>query len=314
MTLIGYHASHEQFAPSHLLRLAQMAEQAGFDCIHSSDHFQPWGIRQGESGFSFSWLGAALQATTLPVSVVCTPGYRYHPAIVAQAISTLAEMFPGRFHAELGSGEAINEMITATEWPPKEERNERLLQCARIIRNLLHGQAVSLQGEVKTPPIRLYTLPQQPPPVFCAAISEKTAAWAGTWADGLLTTADAVAVTKRKMEVFHEQAGVAKPVYIQLGFSYSRSKKEALEGAWEQWKTNMLPAEQLANLATPQQFEAATKHITVQDVAEKITIFTDIRALHEFVEGYKRLGVHRIFLHNINTQQEQFIEDYGQFI
>jgi probable non-F420 flavinoid oxidoreductase len=310
--MVGYHASHEQFSPSALLQYAKLAAEAGFECIHSSDHFQPWSELQGESGYSFSWLGAALQATRLPFSVVCTPGYRYNPVIVAQAIATLAEMFPGRFHAELGSGEAVNEVVTATGWPSKDKRNEKLLQCARLIRDLLLGKSVTLEGEVQTPPFKLYTLPKTPPPIFGAAISKETAAWVGAWADGLLTTADGPDVTREKIQAFYDKAGEAKPVYVQLAFSYSRSRQEALEGAWEQWKSNMVPREQLANLSSPQQFTAATKHITVQDVAEKMLIFTDMRELIELIAVYKSMGATRIFLHNINRQQEQFIEDYGR--
>src|SRR4051812_43540655 len=51
MFSIAYHASHEQFAPSALLKYVQLAEHAGFDAIHSSDHFHPWSLRQGQSGF-----------------------------------------------------------------------------------------------------------------------------------------------------------------------------------------------------------------------------------------------------------------------
>src|SRR5215203_5508963 len=80
MAIIGYHASHEQFTPSSLLRYAVLAGQAGFKALNSSDHFHPWSERQGQSGFSFAWLGAALQATALPCGVVCAPGQRYHPA------------------------------------------------------------------------------------------------------------------------------------------------------------------------------------------------------------------------------------------
>jgi coenzyme F420-dependent glucose-6-phosphate dehydrogenase len=312
MAMIGYHASHEQFSPSRLLRLVQQAEQAGFDCIHSSDHFQPWGFNQGESGFSFSWLGAALQATSIPFSVVCAPGQRYHPAIIAQAIATLAEMFPNRFHAELGSGEAINEMITGTEWPSKAKRNERLLKCAELIKSLLQGQTVSYQGPDYTAQARLYSLPNELPAIFCAAITDKTAAWAGAWADGLLTIADGPQAVKKRMNLFHETASTEKPVYVQLAFSYDRSKQEALDSAWQQWRTNMLPPEQLANLATPEQFEAATKHITKQDVAENINIFTNINELHQLIEEYNEIGVTRILLHNINLKQEQFIEDYSR--
>src|SRR5919202_3358811 len=134
MARIGYHASHEQFAPSELLRLVQCAEAAGFDCAMSSDHFRPWGPSQGQSGFAWAWLGAALQATSRPFGVISAPGYRYQPAILAQAAATLCEMFPGRLWLALGSGQRLNEDLTGTAWPNKEERNARLEECAGIMR------------------------------------------------------------------------------------------------------------------------------------------------------------------------------------
>src|SRR5689334_7629823 len=59
MTVIGFHCSHEQISPARLLRDVQHAEQAGFAAAMSSDHFTPWRARQGESGFAWSFLGAA---------------------------------------------------------------------------------------------------------------------------------------------------------------------------------------------------------------------------------------------------------------
>src|SRR3712207_1221955 len=148
MVRVGFHASHEQFAPSELLRLVRAAERAGFDCAMSSDHFRPWGAAQGQSGFAWSWLGAALEATRLPFGVVTAPGWRYHPAVLAQAGATLAEMYPGRFWMALGSGEAINEAITGLPWPEKAERNARLEECAAVMRALLAGETVTHRGRV----------------------------------------------------------------------------------------------------------------------------------------------------------------------
>src|ERR671911_1710541 len=108
MASVGIHASHEQIAPSALVTAMREAEAAGFERAWSSDHFSPWSARQGESGFAWSWLGAALATTGLPFRVVNAPGQRYHPAIVAQAIATLAEMFPERLWVCLGTGEASN--------------------------------------------------------------------------------------------------------------------------------------------------------------------------------------------------------------
>lgn len=311
MAITCYHASHEQFPPSELLQYASLAGESGFDAIHSSDHFHPWSERQGQSGFTFSWIAAAMQATTIPFSMVCAPGQRYHPAIVAQAIATLSEMFPGRINIELGSGEAVNEMITGTGWPSKKIRNERLLACATIIRRLLNGEEVSYDGHVKVQGARLYTLPAIQPLLLCAAISSETAAWAGTWADGLLTTAgNKTADIIKKMKAFRDNGGEGKPVYLQYAFSYSRDRAAAESGAFDQWRTNLLPANMMADLPTVKEFDAAGEKASMEEVLEAIPVFTNMKALKEKVHELSATGAERIILHNVNRLQLDFINDY----
>lgn len=313
MAAICYHASHEQFAPSHLVRLAGMAQHAGFHGIHSSDHFHPWSVRQGQSGFTFSWIAAAMQVTTLPFSMVCAPGQRYHPAVAAQAIATLAEMFPGRINIELGSGEAINEMITGQGWPSKEIRNERLLECATIIRRLLNGEKVSHAGHVIVHEAKLYTRPAHQPLLLCAALSRETSAWAGTWADGLLTTADKDSHTlMEKINAFRDNGGGSKPVYLQFAFSYARTRQQAIDGAYDQWRSNMLSPDKLADLHRVEQFDEAGEQVTKDDIIGAIPIITTMQALKERIASLEQTGAARIVLHNINRLQEEFIEDYRQ--
>lgn len=146
MTQFGYQASHEQYPPSTLLQYIQMAEQAGFQACLSSDHTHPWSRVQGNSGFAQSWLGAALQATHLTFGVVTVPGYRYHTAVLAQAVATLEEMFPGRFFLTMGSGEALNEHIIGKGWPVKPERNAILQESAEVMRRLWRGEEVTHTG------------------------------------------------------------------------------------------------------------------------------------------------------------------------
>ena len=311
--MICYHASHEQFSPSHLLNLAQAAERAGFDGIHSSDHFHPWSIRQGQSGFAFSWVAAALQATSIPFSMICVPGQRYHPAIVAQAIATLCEMFPGRINFEMGSGEAVNEIITGDKWPNKEVRNQRLDQSVWIIRKLLKGDEVTFNGHVRVWNARLYTRPSQQPLLLAAAISKETCGWAGQWADGLITTAESdIQSTSNKINAFQNNGGQGKPVYIQFGFSYARSEKDAVEGAWDQWRSNILPREKLASFHTLAEFDRAGSTTTREEVTKAIHILTTMKELKSYIEELKDLNPNRIILHNINRLQEEFIEDYAQ--
>src|SRR3954452_20775579 len=180
MSVIGFHASHEQVHPAALLDAVRHAEEVGFTAAMCSDHFAPWHPTQGQSGFAWSWLGAALATTTLPLGAVTAPGQRYHPAIVAQSIATLDAMFPGRFWVALGSGEAMNEHITGDRWSRKDVRDARLRECVEVIRALLAGEEGTHDGLVTVAPAPLWTPPQRapqppPPPVDPARTSAATA-------------------------------------------------------------------------------------------------------------------------------------------
>ena len=314
MTQLGYHASHEQFRPSELLRFAKLAEEAGFGAISSSDHFHPWSKRQGQSGYSFSWLGAAMQATSLPYSMVCAPGQRQHPAIVAQAIATLDELFPGRFDIALGSGEAINESITGEIWPDKASRNQRLLECVEIIRALLSGDTVSHHGLVRVERARLYTLPAEAPRLFCAAVSKETAAWAGEWADGLITVHRPHEELKEVINAFRENGGADKPVHLKVQLSYGRTDEEALAGAYDQWRTNILDSSLLSDLSTTGQFDAAAQFVKPEDLRSMIRIAADAAEHVALLQKDLSLGLERIILHNVSRNQEEFIEDFGRLV
>ncbi len=314
MTSIGYQASHEQFKPSELLRLVTLAEQAGFTCINSSDHFHPWSERQGQSGFSFAWLGAAMQNTSLPFGVVCAPGQRYHPAIVAQAAATLAEMFPNRFWLSLGSGEAINELITGDKWPDKEVRNSRLLECVDIIRQLFAGKTVRHQGLVNIENARLYTLPEVLPPIIGAAVSKETAAWVGSWADGLITVSKPAKELKETVDAFRKNGGEGKAVYLKTQLSYSRNKENAINGAFSQWKTNIFQGTVLGDMPTPAHFDAAAEFVRPEDVAKMARISSDLDEHIHWIKQDMELGIERIILHNVNLEQDAFIQDFGQYV
>ncbi|HET9456508.1 MAG TPA: LLM class flavin-dependent oxidoreductase, partial [Candidatus Limnocylindrales bacterium] len=98
MLTLGYKASAEQFGPRDLLAFAIHAERAGFDSVFVSDHFQPWRHTNGHAPNAFAWLGALAARTqkdTIGTSEL-TPSFRYHPAIVAQALATTAMLAEGR--------------------------------------------------------------------------------------------------------------------------------------------------------------------------------------------------------------------------
>lgn len=305
---IGYHASHEQFTPSHLLKLVQKAEQAGFEAVLSSDHFHPWSDEQGESGFAWSWLGAAMQATKLDFGIVNAPGQRYHPAIIAQAVATLEEMFPGRFWLCSGSGQALNENITGDKWPPKHQRNARLKESVELMRELWKGEYVSHKGLIRVEKARLYTLPKELPSVFGAAMTEKTAQWLGEWADGMITVSKPPEELEKMVSAFQERAGKNKPLVLKVQLSYDPSPEKALNLAWEQWRNNIFPSKLLGELHTPDQFDDLGTMVRPEDLKEHVLVGSQTDDFLEQLIAYESLGFETVILHNVNENQEAFID------
>lgn len=309
---IGYHASHEQFPPGQLLALAQRAQSAGFEAAMCSDHFHPWSQAQGQSGFSWSWLGAALATTSLPIGVVTSPVGRYHPAVVAQAAATLAQMFPGRFWMAVGSGEALNEAITGAAWPPHDRRNQRLCEAVGLLRRLWAGEEVTHHGEITIEQARLYTRPQEPPPLYAAAMSEATARWAGGWADGLILVSQPRGRMRAIVDAFRDGGGIGKPLLLQVKLSFDTTDQAALSGAHAQWRCNVFDSAIAAELRTPLQFEAAAKFVKPDDVAGVVRVSSDVQRHIDWLREDIALGFGQILLHNVNRQQEAFVDAFGE--
>ena len=314
MLKIGYHASHEQFKPSTLLGYVQQAQEAGFTAASSSDHFFPWSNRQGESGFAWSWLGAALQATSLSFGVVNAPGQRYHPAIIAQAAATLAEMFPERFWMAVGTGQFLNEHITGERWPDKADRNARLKECVDIIRALWDGQTVTHRGLVTVEEAKLYTRPAVKPLLFGAAVTPQTAEWAGSWADGLLTISQPIEQLREVVTAFRRGGGEAKPMHLKVQLSYGKTEDMARKGAYDQWRANIFPNAVLTDLRLPEQFDQLGALVNLQEVDKLVRISADTGQHLAWLQEYIDLGFEQLLLHNVNLDHERFINDFGQYV
>jgi probable non-F420 flavinoid oxidoreductase len=314
VTVVGWHASHEQIPPSALLTAVRQAEEAGFAAAMSSDHFAPWSSRQGESGFAWSWLGAALATTSLPFGVVTAPGQRYHPAIVAQAIATLVEMFPGRLWVALGTGEASNEHITGGRWPPKDTRTARLAECVEVLRALFAGEEVTHHGLVEVDRARLWTRPDVPPPLLGAAVSIETAAWVGTWADGLITINQDPATLRAVLDEFRSNGGAGKPAYLQAHVSWAPTDELALAIAHDQWRSNVFGPPLSWDLELPGQFEEASRFVRPDDVRKSVLVSADPAWHRDCLGQLVALGFDGVWIHHVGQEQQPFLDVFGEHV
>jgi coenzyme F420-dependent glucose-6-phosphate dehydrogenase len=311
MVFVGFHCSHEQRPPSVLLRAVQDAEAAGFDGAMCSDHFAPWNPRQGESGFALSWIGAALARTSFPIGMVNAPGQRYHPAIVAQAFATLAEMFPGRFWAALGSGENMNEHITGAAWLDKDVRNARLLESVDVIRRLFDGEEVTHRGLVEVHRARLWTRPAVPPPLLATAVSAQTAGWAASWADGLATVAQAPDALADVVDAYRSNGGRG-PCVLQVHVSYAETDAAAYGLARHEWTNGVVSPPTSWDLQQPEEFDAIVSQLSESEIErrlrEAVLIDTDAVSLADRVAELVRIGFDRVHLHHVGEDQSGFLE------
>lgn len=311
MTLIGFHASHEQLAPSALLDHVRHAEQAGFQAAMCSDHFAPWTRAQGHSGFSWSWLGAALATTRLPFGVVTAPGQRMHPAVVAQAIATLGEMFPGRFWAALGSGENLNEHITGEPWPAKPQRERRLVESVDVMRRLLAGDEVSHEGAVAVDRARVWSRPATTPLLIAAAVTPESAASHAEWADGLITVAGDGPAMRAVVQAYRDAGGCGK-VSAQLHLSWAPDEDEALAIAREQWASGTVGSPESWDIAMPEEFEARTADASDEAIRQAVTVSSDLGAHEARVVEVLEAGFDDVYLHHVGQEQTAFIDAFGE--
>jgi G6PDH family F420-dependent oxidoreductase len=310
---LGYALSSEEHGPQDLVRHAAQAEAAGFEFALISDHFHPWIDRQGQSSFVWSVIGGIAQATErlqLGTGVTC-PFMRTHPAIIAQAAATAAAMMPGRFFLGVGSGENLNEHIIGEHWPPVDVRQEMLEEAVEIIRELWQGRVTSHFGYYFVlENARLYTLPDEPPPIMMAAGGTEAAELAGRIADGLISTAPKAELVEA-FEGEPDGAGESgRPRYCQLTVCWASDEASARRTAHEWWPNAALASPLKSELPLPAHFEAAAEKVTEDMVAEEVVCGPDpekhLEKIHEMVEA----GYDHVYIHQVGPDQEGFMRFY----
>jgi coenzyme F420-dependent glucose-6-phosphate dehydrogenase len=302
---IGYALSSEEHPPLDLVRYAAEAEEAGFSYALVSDHFHPWVDRQGQSPFVWSVIGGIAEATDglrIGTGVTC-PTIRIHPAIVAQAAATSAAMLPGRFFLGLGTGENLNEHVLGDRWPEGDVRLEMLEEAIQVIRLLWQGGYQSHHGRHYTvEEARIYTLPDEPPPIYVAASKPNAAELAGRAGDGLVSTApDAELV-----EQFESAGGEGKPKLGQVTVCYAESEGDAKRRAHEWWPNAAITGDLTQELPLPRHFEDAAEMVNEDDVAEKIVCGPDPERYFEQIEQYTEAGFDHVYLHQVGPDQDGF--------
>lgn len=307
---IGYFLSSEEHPPQVLAEQARLAEQAGFQALWISDHYHPWNDEQGQAPFVWSVIGAVSQVCRLPVTTAVTcPTMRMHPAIVAQAAATCALLLHGRFMLGVGSGEALNEHILGDRWPPTPERLEMLHEALDVMRALWTGRSLTHRGRHYTVTnARLYTRPEQPPPVYVSAFGPKAARLAAEIGDGLMST-----VTDSSLvQAFQDAGGRGKPVQGAFKVCYGADETATRRLAHRLWATEALPGDLAQVLPLPRHFEQAGTLIDEEKVASQVLCGPDVDRHVRRIQEFADAGYTEVYVQQVGPTTAEFFRVYAE--
>jgi G6PDH family F420-dependent oxidoreductase len=250
----------------------------------------------------WSVIGALSEATSLPVTTAVTcPTVRIHPAVIAQAAATAAVQHQGRFVLGVGTGEALNEHVLGDHWPPAGQRMELLEEAVAVIRALHSGEEVTYRGpHYVVENARIYTLPENPVPIYVSGLGSKAARLAGRIGDGFVCTKpDAELV-----ETFRSAGGGGKPTQAGMKVCHARTAEEGLATAHRIWPNSGLPGELSQVLPTPRHFEQASQLVTQEMMA--LPCGPDPEAYVTAIRSYVDAGFDELYINQIGPQQDDF--------
>ena len=308
MTAFGYFLASEEHSPTELVRQARMAEDAGFDALWISDHFHPWLDEQGESSFVWTVIGALSQATSLPITTAVTcPLIRIHPAIIAQAAATAQVMLAGRFRLGVGTGEPLNEHILESRWPPAAERLDMLEEAIGLMRRLWSGELVTHRGaHYKVDTARVYTLPDEPPPIYMSGFGTAAAKLAGRIADGFICTAPGPELVR----TFRISGGEGRPSQGAVKVCWGADRRQAIKTVHRLWPNALIPGEAAQLLPLPRHFGQLTELVTEDMVGAAIPCGPEPEVHLRAIQGYIDAGYDEVYVNQIGPDQRGFFDFY----
>jgi coenzyme F420-dependent glucose-6-phosphate dehydrogenase len=296
------------------------AEQAGFDALNVSDHYQPW-WEPGESGHAWVTLGAIGHATeSIPIGTgVTAPVFRHNPAVVAQAFTTIEELFPGRSFLGIGSGEALNEVPCGMDWPPVGEQIERMEEALEIIGKLFDGERLDYDGKhFKTHQAYLHTQGERRPPIYVSAFGERAAGVAARLSDGVWTLADpeqAPTVIDAYKAACDDAGKEPGEIILQGGFSWAQDDDAALEGC-RVWKATQPSEYYIDDWHDPQAMqENAAEQISDDEFKQSYIVSSDPDHHVERVREIEQMGATIVCLQNASgADPHGALKVYGESV
>ena len=225
--------------------MARAAEEVGFDSIWVGDHLLYRGDGEAERGPWEAWtllgaLAAATERVSLGPLVACAA---FHPpGLIAKMAATLSEVSGGRFVLGLGAG--WNEEEFRAHGLPYDHRVSRFEEAFTIIRGLLQGERVTIDGRYhQADDAVLLPRPAARPPLMIgsngprmlAATLPHVDAW-NTWYEDYGNSAEGFAALNERISAAARDAGrdpgeIERSACVLVGLEGSRGERALTDTA-----------------------------------------------------------------------------------
>lgn len=293
-------------SPGYYLDRAEHVEQAGFDSVWFGDHIQPWFHENGRAPFAWSWLPLALERTVdIPVGVFVTPPmYRYHPLVIANAVATIDELFPGRFRLGVGTGERMNEHPFVDEWPEWSDRARGLVESIDIMRTYWESDDFfGYDGDhFEFDPIYPYEQPETTKEIYCSATGPSSARLAADHADHLITLGSVPDVEERVIDVYRDHGGDGQ-VIVQTVGGYGDANR-IVDRILDSFASTLRPEN--FDETDPRELQASTDDVSAAEVRDSFLVAETPEDVLEWIETQEERGADHVVVTDVSYEQDEF--------
>ena len=128
----------------------------------------------------------------------------------------------------------------------------------------------------------------------------------------MITISKPVEELEKMINAFKGAEGSNKPMALKVQISYNKDRDKALEGAWDQWKNNIYPSKLIADIDSPEKFDAMGQNTRKEDVEKHVIVGSDADTFIGKINQFAEMGFEKIIIHNVNTEQENYIDFFGK--
>ena len=267
-------------------------------------------------------LGERTSRVTIGTSVA-TPTFRYHPAIVAQALGTIGALNPGRVVLGVGTGESMNEVpATGMKWPNYKERFRRLRESIELMQRLWTEERVTFEGEYyRTESATIYDRPDEPVPIYLAASGPTVARLAGRVAQGFICTSGKAPELYKETLLPNLDEGLQKAgrgrdeveFMIEMKVSFDTDRDRAMEDT-RHWAALALSPEEKTGIEDPVEIEKRAAALPLERVASRWIVSSDPEEQVERIAPYVEMGFRHLVFHGPGPDQGRFIRLYAEHV